>query len=571
MAEHFLTTYIGHLNMQEYPVVSFNMVVRDFESQESVCRDDSNCFRIIFKENGKKFEPQYTSVTAIPDKNTNVLFVEYKSKVPENEKRDLIVRIDINGVHNLDGEEFTFKDHFGSIMYLDDYTASGPDLGPQLQAVADSALTTLNAKCNASNVNVREERGLDNPVIYKLQKGEGVTVLSMDKSENSDYGILKKKIAVKSGNKKTMLHKGKWVKKQEYNKEHYKASTVIDGKEIAFIIKKNLVDNLGSFARIKTASGVTGWAVKKYLDPAAFTTLQYWDKRTALPVENESPQYWERKTVFTGNDPEEDLAHVRVYNEDNFIFMGVVWPAEKNGTFYTNIYEYNSGSKQLYRIDTFPANVHKKPQGIISDIYFNPYIKRQSDNLVINNGELNYYEESADSGILINKKYKLGSRKTPVVISKKQVESGYYADRSYGEASDSPDGKLKAYNSTYDISIKTNTQQPETIIQSIEEPLKAVATDPVKGGYLPIGNVFVKHELRDLLIGTICWSNDSAYLYFDNSGIDYRCIWEINLKTKEITKIIPEHNALHPFCFIKNGKPHIAYTEYNKIKIAYKK
>lgn len=81
-------------------------------------------------------------------------------------------------------------------------------------------------------------------------------------------------------------------------------------------------------------------------------------------------------------------------------------------------------------------------------------------------------------------------------------------------------------------------------------------------------------DTDDLLIGKFVWNSIIGVrvpiLFFDNSGIDYRCIWTIDPYSGEVKKIIPEHEAIHPFYFVETivDSEYLLYVEGNSIKKA---
>ena len=78
----------------------------------------------------------------------------------------------------------------------------------------------------------------------------------------------------------------------------------------------------------------------------------------------------------------------------------------------------------------------------------------------------------------------------------------------------------------------------------------------------------LKGETIPFVIGGVSWSEDDKILYFDNHDIALACIWRYDLETKELSKIIPEHEAEHPFAFTYKGKEYVVYIEGQDIKVA---
>ena len=80
---------------------------------------------------------------------------------------------------------------------------------------------------------------------------------------------------------------------------------------------------------------------------------------------------------------------------------------------------------------------------------------------------------------------------------------------------------------------------------------------------------FVTQEMDgEFVIGSETWSEDDKILYFDNYGELLACIWRYDLETKELSKIVPEHEAEHPFAFTYKGKEYVVYIENQDIKVA---
>jgi hypothetical protein len=68
-------------------------------------------------------------------------------------------------------------------------------------------------------------------------------------------------------------------------------------------------------------------------------------------------------------------------------------------------------------------------------------------------------------------------------------------------------------------------------------------------------------------IGQIVWADDDVF-YFDNSGA-VACIWKVDLLEMTLSKVVPEHNARHPYYFEGGQGSFVAYIEGNYVKIAY--
>jgi tetratricopeptide (TPR) repeat protein len=62
-------------------------------------------------------------------------------------------------------------------------------------------------------------------------------------------------------------------------------------------------------------------------------------------------------------------------------------------------------------------------------------------------------------------------------------------------------------------------------------------------------NKIIREESIPFTIGGVSWSEDDKVLYFDNHDIELACIWRYDLESKELSKIVPEHEAQQPFAF----------------------
>lgn len=80
---------------------------------------------------------------------------------------------------------------------------------------------------------------------------------------------------------------------------------------------------------------------------------------------------------------------------------------------------------------------------------------------------------------------------------------------------------------------------------------------------------FVIKDFKDgFMIGNLSWSSKDKILYFSNHSKNLACIWRYDTGNKELSKIIPEHEADLPFGFTYNYEEYIIYVEKNTIKVA---
>ncbi len=308
-------------------------------------------------------------------------------------------------------------------------------------------------------------------------------------------------------------------------------------------------------------------------------------------------KYWKRGTYFESADTGEYLYNVKVYNfehKSNFYFIGFK-PIIKNGEdIIVNIYELDE-SKNLFIVDSFKL-LDKAIDDVANDeeIYLNDFLIRQSENLIINNGFLYYFKEMdyPASGNtfyeIISKrkyyKYRIDSKKQPefiddfvltnTIIQSESSNRGLInnqknllAENSSGYISfySIPDWNL-VYNDFYNPDRK---YIPTSNLKQISFDFEThFFSDSYLDNNLGYSREQVDPDINDeVFFGGMCWHTRKPILFFDNYGIDTRCIWKANLDNKSIEKIVPEHDALQPYFFEIKNNEYLAYVEKNKIMI----
>ncbi|MDC1106396.1 hypothetical protein OAT16_06790 [Prolixibacteraceae bacterium] len=83
-----------------------------------------------------------------------------------------------------------------------------------------------------------------------------------------------------------------------------------------------------------------------------------------------------------------------------------------------------------------------------------------------------------------------------------------------------------------------------------------------------VKSTLVAPNLSAFAIGRITWNAQGDEFYFCNSNRELACIWQVNIDTEEVEKIVPEHDAIHPHYFLQNHKPAILYVYRNKLMVA---
>jgi len=297
-------------------------------------------------------------------------------------------------------------------------------------------------------------------------------------------------------------------------------------------------------------------------------------------------KYWKRGVYYTSEKRDEYFFNVRtsiINNQMRFYFMGVEYPLKKDNLII-NVYELND-SKELYEIDT--VNLSSVASNLVSDYdaetFFHELTSLQLDNLILKNGRLYYYkikEIKTDYRPKVVKKeyyeYVLGSKNKTQKIET-TVLSNVIVDTPDDIKIISPDKTKVVINYGEVMSFhkipnwKSQYKQivsNEYMVDKLPK-LKFNLDKHIK--FQTEGQMFIDEDTgredNSLLFGGICWHSRKNILYFDNSGMTFRCIWEIDFDKNKVTKIVPEHEAIHPYFFETLDKEYIAYVEKNKIML----
>jgi hypothetical protein len=74
-------------------------------------------------------------------------------------------------------------------------------------------------------------------------------------------------------------------------------------------------------------------------------------------------------------------------------------------------------------------------------------------------------------------------------------------------------------------------------------------------------------QIGSFIVGYLSWDYSGKNLFFCNSNIEIACIWQVDVDDRTVEKIVPEHDAIHPFYFEYKGRPYVLYVENNKLMI----
>jgi hypothetical protein len=130
--EFFLHTYVPFIYIENYPLVRFYLCIRDFEDQNTFDYFNKNYFlqkpekmSIEIQENDFRIKNVACEFHQCIDKNNGVLVVSYETEFPFSIDRTLLIKFDIAGFHNLDGDRFFFKGSDKKIRKVNVASTSG--------------------------------------------------------------------------------------------------------------------------------------------------------------------------------------------------------------------------------------------------------------------------------------------------------------------------------------------------------------------------------------------------------------------------------------------------------------
>jgi len=296
-------------------------------------------------------------------------------------------------------------------------------------------------------------------------------------------------------------------------------------------------------------------------------------------------------TVFSSDRGGEQLFHVRVLATESdpiFVFLGASSPEDSSDTLaQIRVYEYTRSSG-LYVIDSFPMEAFgEKWVGNDEGVFFEQMVYRQADNLAISLDTLHYYSEHGtlkDAGEGVPEgmyarthfRYKLLSRGVPEAIDRDTFRS-HNPRRTVGPMASyhlSHDQSIAAYTNIYNIrfyQLDGDRRREFVSYWDNSEPLASPEADSSRNDfcllqYFPGSELLEEPCDDEALFGGMDWHPSGEYLFFDNSGYCYACLWVIDLATRNVVKIVPDHEAIHPFWFQTGGQGFLAYVQGSEVR-----
>ncbi|WP_158977205.1 hypothetical protein [Cellulophaga sp. L1A9] len=273
-------------------------------------------------------------------------------------------------------------------------------------------------------------------------------------------------------------------------------------------------------------------------------------------------EYWKRGEFYTSKNEGEIYCNVKVSELNGkmyFYFLGIQNYSKNN--FNVALYELDE-LKQIIVIDTFKI----PSKGAYFDHHteerhLDDSLLKQLDNIIIKGNDVYYYKLNAD-----RKKefyvYKINSKKKSERVYDNILSDVYFNEGYPMRAFFNYNNSIVAITDAYSIDFRY--RQFESFSFNKLNKLKKI--DFNFNSFFTVDNDYIIDNDSDkkLFFGGLDWHNTKNILYFDNSGFNYRCIWEADLEKKQVIKIVPEHEAIHPF-FI--NEKYIAYIQNNKIMI----
>ena len=298
-------------------------------------------------------------------------------------------------------------------------------------------------------------------------------------------------------------------------------------------------------------------------------------------LESSSDGYWKRASYYKSVNEKEYYYHPRVQLTSKgkvFCFLGITHNNEESKNNDAYLYVLDE-SKKISVIDTLPIH---------HNIYNYNFMSRQYSNIIIKNGIIYYYKELPydlpenswkDSRITPKKEYysyNLKRKGEPVKINKpkfleipNRISFSTETHVTFLENTNNV-----AINNTYDIRIIKNDLwqkiKDSLAVSSVHSLMKSRENEVlIRVEEFPSFNLkYNDTEPCEPEFGGVHWDSVDENLYFDNSGPCYACIWKLDVKSKKVTKIVPEHEAIHPFHYRENNKTYVAYVYKGQLQIA---
>ena len=505
-AEYFLRTHIKEFNTKDYPLIYLKILIEDFEGAETLT------YSGICSE---FYNPECKYDIELKENNRTVKGLRFRR----------LERIDNN--NDIMEIRYTSENPQNDYHKIDIKVDNG-------EGIHNGSGDTFIYDSSSKKDNKTPDDMLSPATLIHINSLK--EELSRQKSYNAEFEFTLKNQSQNINSIKTSTELLRLENKSKI--ELLKAQNIKQASELAF-----LKSHLRLIAQVPTK-------VQQKHNNQGYTVSHNINN---IPFDNWSDdEFWDRAVVLTALESDDSLSQIRVDTSGpipRFIFLRYFKKGEEK---YAQIVEFDTEFHVIeeYSLAELESNAKYGPEGFRSYNF---------DNMWINGNELIYYSKFSKNSKPL-KKYILGSRDAGIniieneALIKKSITR--VSDGAEQQALQSPDKTSVGRVSGSRLSIHTGPGALD-LIKTLS------GWDTVKDERI---SSFKVSSFFD--IAGITWSSDSKRVYFDNSNISLACIYELDVASQSVTKIVPEHEAVLPYHFTWNNQEYVAYSELNTIRIA---
>ncbi len=298
--------------------------------------------------------------------------------------------------------------------------------------------------------------------------------------------------------------------------------------------------------------------IEKYTESQTLAPIFLKDMKETKPKEIVP---WKQKTVLSIDKEDELLVHVLAYEKDDdvefvyFVQTLVARGDKSEGTEYAkgkiSMYKFSYKERDIVKLTEFDNKIIINDKGI-DGTTLDGWTLYNLQEFILDKGYLYFDVERCESkkgsnyidAFCYKFKYKFGENQVTNA-------NGYMTKNWYDR-----------WNYKHDTFVFSGEGLDMGHNEANKSATKSLFT--IKS----FKDKVIREETIPFCIGGTSWSEDDEILYFDNHDIALACIWRYDLETKELSKIVPEHEASNPFGFTFKGKEYVVYIEDKKIKVA---
>ncbi len=316
------------------------------------------------------------------------------------------------------------------------------------------------------------------------------------------------------------------------------------------------------------------------------TELKEEKNQLKYTVTNENDSFWRRGVIYESPDKNEKLFNakcIEIRDTLRFFFFSAKRMGEAQGdkdSVLVKLYEYvPKVSGQAKEIDRFNC---------FYDWEYDYFFLGMESNITFNGGKM-YYHTSFDNKKIHrynccqyseNKHYEYDIlRHSKVDTVKFQDISSYF--NKYGNYTISENNNMIAQHGVSYGDIVFYTYPPQ-----LDKREAYLLIDNSTDGY-PFNETYNENGIQEQFrlhdidnnnelleaphssyaLGYLSWNYEGNCLFFCNSNIELACIWKLDIQNRSISRIVPEHDAIHPFYFEYQGRSVVIYVEKNKLMV----